>query len=84
MPEEYIRQLVLDMKQDLEDVKTEMKCITESLIRLESKSISTQDYYSLSRKVDKHAVYFTIFGVVLVVFAIPVFLICFEFIMGKL
>lgn len=84
MPEEYIRQLVLDMKQDLEDVKTETKCITESLIRLESKSISTQDYYSLSRKVDKHAVYFTIFGVVLVVFAIPVFLICFEFIMGKL
>ena len=84
MPEEYIRQLVLDMKQDLEDVKTEMKCIIESLIRLESKSISTQDYYSLSKKVDKHAVYFTIFGLGLIVLAIPTVLICFEWMIGKL
>lgn len=84
MPEEYIRQLVLDMKQDLEDVKTEMKCITESLIRLESKSISTQDYYSLSKKVDKHAVYFTILGTGFVLLAIPIALICFEYIIGKL
>jgi len=84
MNDEMFYKTMNKMDEDIIEIKTELKLLSESLIRLEERSIPSSEFNGLFRIVDRHKVYFAILGIVVTAIAVPMFLLCFEWILGKL